>query len=199
MKFLAFVDLHQDKKVLQELVLRAKKDDIDFIVCAGDLSDFGRGFREALESFNSLGKKAYFIPGNHEEGLEQWEKLVSKYPAWEVLHNKSLTIGNYVFLGYGGGGFAQRDPQFRKIARQWYDEHQGKKIILVTHGPPYGTKIDLINERQVGNIDYRKFIERIKPKVAICGHLHDNAGATDAIGETKIIHPGWEGMVIELK
>jgi hypothetical protein len=47
-------------------------------------------------------------------------------------------------------------------------------------------------------MDYRKFVERMKPKLMICGHLHENVGMQDKIGKTIVIHPGWEGMVIEL-
>ena len=54
MKFLTFVDLHDDKKFLKELVDRAKKDDIDFIVCAGDFTQFGRGLSSVLKQFNKM-------------------------------------------------------------------------------------------------------------------------------------------------
>ena len=199
MKFLAFADLHQDKKKLKSLVERAAKPDIDFVVCAGDLSIFGRGLREALEAFQTVRKKIYFIPGNHEEEIRGWEKLVEEYSFCENIHQKALVLENYVFLGYGGSGFSQQDIEFRKKAREWYGEHQGKKIILVTHGPPIGTKLDFIDGRQVGNLDYRRFIERIKPKVAISGHIHETAGIVDKIGPTQVINPGCEGMIIELK
>ena len=79
-----------------------------------------------------------------------------------------------------------------------YEPYQGKKIVLVTHGPPNGTKLDLLDGKHVGNIDYSKFIERIKPKLVICGHLHENVGAMDKKGKTQMVHPGWDGMVIEL-
>ncbi|MEK6938456.1 MAG: metallophosphoesterase [Nanoarchaeota archaeon] len=48
MKFLAFVDLHEDRKVLQKLLERAKQEDIDFLVCAGDLSQFGHNLGYVL-------------------------------------------------------------------------------------------------------------------------------------------------------
>ena len=198
MKLLAFVDLHQDKENLRALVQRAGQKDIDFVVCAGDISTFGRGLRTVLEQFNAIGKKIYVIPGNHEEGLDGWQELLREYPLWDGFHKAVRLIGNYVFLGYGGNGFSQFDAEFRKVARQWYGEHQDKKIVLVTHGPPVGTKVDLLEKRHVGNVDYRKFIERIKPKVVICGHLHETAGVVDAIGETKVVNPGRAGMVIEL-
>jgi uncharacterized protein len=200
MKFLTFVDLHQDKDVLRKLVTRAKKSDIDFILAAGDVSDFGRGLREVLEAFSKVGKTMYFIPGNHEEHMD-WEKMIAKYPYVINLHRQDIKIDDYVFLGYGGGGFAQEEAEFRKIARNWYGQYHGKKIVLVTHGPPFLTKLDWLEhlDRHVGHKDYRKFIERIEPKIVICGHLHETAGLTDKIGKTKLLHPGWDGLVIELK
>lgn len=198
MKFLTFVDVHQQKEVLQQLLQRARQDDIDFVVCAGDFSTFGRGLRNVLESFSSLGKPFYVIPGNHEEHLPEWDQLVSSFPQVISLHHRAVPIGKYLFLGYGGNGFHQEDAEFRKMARQWYGHYKGKKIVLVTHAPPFATTLDLLGERHVGQKDYRKFIERIQPKIAICGHLHETAGQQDHIGKTICIHPGWEGMIVEL-
>lgn len=196
MKFLTFVDVHGDKKAIKELVKRAKEEDIDFIICAGDFSQFGHGTRFVLEKFNKLGKKFYALPGNHEE--ERME-IFSEYDNCINFDQKAVKIGNYYFLGYGGGGFALTDEKFRKISREWYSKYKGEKIVLVTHGPPFGCKIDLLEKHHVGNKDFRKFVERIKPKLMICGHLHETANQMDKIGKTKVIHPGWDGMVIELK
>ena len=86
------------------------------------------------------------------------------------------------------------DLKFRSL-----DEFKGKKIVLLTHGPPFNTKLDKLEVGHVGSVDYRKFIERIHPKLAISGHLHETVGKVDKIGSTKCINPGWDGMVIELK
>ncbi len=198
MKFLTFTDLHEDKSVLKILLKRISQDDIDFVICAGDISTFGRGLKHALRQFDQIGKKFYVIPGNHEsdEMLKEASKGLSNCI---IFHKRAFKIENYVFLGYGTDGFSLEDAEFRKIAREWYGKYKGEKIVLVTHGPPFGTKIDLMEKRHVGNKDYRKFIERVTPKLVICGHLHETAGVMDQIGKSKIIHPGWEGMVIELK
>lgn len=198
MKFLTFVDLHEDRKQLKELIQRASEPDIDFIICAGDFSTFGRGMRNVFEQFDKLGKKVYFIPGNHEEQQGLMEKAAD-YENCVNLHQRAVKIGQYVFLGYGGGGFAMEDPGFRKIAREWYGKFKDQKVVLVTHGPPFGTTIDVLGSRHVGNKDYRKFIERIKPRLVVCGHLHETAGQVDKIGKTKLVNPGWNGMSIELK
>jgi len=199
MKFLTFTDLHEDKTILKELVKRASKEDIDFVICCGDISSFGRGLRYNLTKLNSIGKKIYLIPGNHEEGRDELVNVVRDLPNCINFDRKAIKIGDYIFLGYGGDGFSMQDEKFRKISREWYGKYKDVKMILVTHGPPYGTELDKIGERHVGNKDYRKFIERIKPKVAISGHLHETVGKSDKIGETKLINPGWEGMVVELR
>lgn len=198
MKFLTFTDLHENKDGLNALVTRAAEPDIDFVVCAGDISSFGRGLPTVLKAFSDLGKPFYVVPGNHEEG-EGFEEVVRKHKHCVSLDRKAIVVGEYVFLGFGGGGFAMKDQEFRKIARFWYGKFNGKKIVLLTHQPPFGTKLDFLHQRHVGNEDFRDFIIRIKPKLAISGHLHETVGEVDALGETKLINPGWDGMVIELK
>ena len=197
MKFLAFVDLHADKQQLKLLLELVKEDDVEFVICAGDISQFGSGIRMVLEKFNSIKKPFYVIPGNHEDD-EMMTVLAKEYSFIHNFHNKVFQLKDYVLLGYGEGGFSKEDANFRQVAREWYSKYNGQKIIFVTHGPPYGTKVDKVGQNFVGNIDYRKFIERIKPKLAICGHIHETAGVVDQIGETKVINPGWKGMVIEL-
>ena len=59
-------------------------------------------------------------------------------------------------------------------------------------------KLDLLEMGHVGNKDYLKFIRRMKPKLAISGHLHETVGVMDKIDKTQIVNPGWDGMVIEL-
>jgi Icc-related predicted phosphoesterase len=198
MKFLAFVDLHEDKKTLRLLLERAAQPDVDFLICAGDLTQFSRNIRFIMRQFNNLGKKIYLIPGNHETD-EVIAEVVPDYPNFVNINNKSVEIGDYVLMGYGGGGFSAEDASFRKISREWYGKFKERKTILVIHGPPFGTKTDLLDGHYVGNKDYRAFIERIQPKLVICGHIHETAGVIDKIGETKVINPGGEGMIVELK
>ncbi len=166
MKFLTFVDIHEDMQVLKE--------------------------------FGKIGKKLYIIPGNHEE-REGLLDITAEFPNAVNLHKKAVKINGYIFLGYGGGGFAMESAEFRKLAREWYGKYKGQKMVLITHGPPFGTTLDLLGNHHVGNIDYRQWIERLQPKLVIAGHLHETAGAVDKIGKTKVVHPGWAGMVIELK
>ena len=178
---------------------RAQQDDIHFVVCTGDFSTFGRGADIVLKSFNDLGKKFIVIPGNHEDKEGWLDQAVRPFPNCLNLHDRFMKIDDYLFLGYGGDGFAMEDARFRKVAREWYGKYNGQKLVLLTHGPPFGTMLDRLGNRHVGNKDYRDFIERIKPKLALSGHLHETFGAMDMIGSTRCVNSGKEGMVVELK
>jgi len=197
MKILAFVDLHGDTSFLKKIVKRAKKDDIDLVVCAGDFTVFESGAGYVLKKLNSIGKPVLLIPGNHETP-ETTEMAEKEFENIIDLHGKMWKKDDYLFLGFGTGGFAKTDSGFRKTARDWRRKVSDEKIIMVVHAPPHGTKLDDVGGQKVGSKDIRKGIERIVPKLVICGHIHENAGKTDFIGRTQVINPGYEGMVIEI-
>jgi Icc-related predicted phosphoesterase len=42
----------------------------------------------------------------------------------------------------------------------------------------------------VGSASLRKIIEEKKPALCVCSHIHEGAGKTDTIGNTKILNVG---------
>jgi len=199
MKILCFVDLHGNIPVLKKLIERAKKDDIDLVVCAGDISVFGDGLGKLVEIASKVEKPFLIIPGNHESD-EEISKACKPYKNCLNIHKRGFSGKDFTILGYGGGGFSKVDKKFEKISKAFKKiiQQKGGKIILVTHAPPYNTKVDRIGDNPVGNKSIRQFISETKPNFAICGHLHENAGKVDVIGKTKVINPGYKGKIISL-
>ena len=201
MRILSFVDMHGSHKALKKIKKKSKK--ADLIVCAGDLTIFENNLDKLLFQLNKLKKTCLIIPGNHEsdEDLKQLAKMSDNI---SDIHEKGFVKNNHLFLGYGGGGFSMNDKHFKKIAKKSkkkikkFRKINNKKIILVTHAPPYKTKIDKIMDEHCGNKDIRKFIDKIKPDLVISGHLHENAGKEDKIKNTKIINPGPFGKIISI-
>lgn len=197
MKILAFVDMHGSLGALKKIKKQAKKADI--IICAGDLTIFGQGIDYFLGKLSKLNKPILMIHGNHEEE-EELEKFCSKYKNINFLHARGYKEGEYFFLGYGGGGFSMRDKAFEKLSKQFEKEIKelgNPKTILITHAPPYKTKIDLIMEEPCGNKSIKNFIKKVNPIIlVIAGHLHENAGKQDKLGKTRIINPGPYGKLI---
>ena len=196
MKILAFVDLHGSHKALEEISKKAK--DASIIVCAGDVSIFENELQSILHHLNRLNKKVLIIPGNHESGIDI-SMLAKPFKNIINIHKKSIIESGFLFLGYGGGGFSMVDRQFEKLGKKFEKEikkNKDKKIILVTHAPPYKTNIDKIAGEHCGNKSLRNFILKAKPDWVISGHLHENAVKHDKIGKSIVINPGPFGKII---
>ncbi len=195
MKILAFSDLHGNKKVFNKLIEKSKR--CDLIVCAGDISIFSINLEKIISKFKTTKKQLLIIPGNH-ESPHSLEKIKEDFLI--PLHKNLYRIDNIVFIGYGTDGFSLVDKEFEvfidKIKLKLKNDD---KLILVTHGPPYGTKLDFLPYfEHVGNKSYRKAIISLRPFLHICGHLHENFNKKDKLVNTFIINPGPEGKIINI-
>ena len=199
MKILTFVDLHGNIDSLKKLIERAKKDDIDFVICAEDISVFGDKLNKLVEMMSKVKKPFLIIHGNH-ESEEEIEKACKPFENCVNIHGAGFSGPGFTVLGYGGGGFSKVDKLFEKLTKMFRKviKERGGKIILVTHAPPYNTNVDKVNKVSCGNKSIRQFISEVKPDLVICGHLHENFGKSDKIGKTLIINPGYKGKVITL-
>jgi Icc-related predicted phosphoesterase len=70
------------------------------------------------------------------------------------------------------------------------------RTIYVLHGPPHGTRCDLIGPgTHVGSRATRAFIERHQPPLVLAGHIHESpripgGSYVDRIGRTVVANPG---------
>ncbi len=202
MKFVCFTDLHADMKILDALIIRSNKEDIDAVICAGDFTIFESNIKKILKKINLIKKPVFMITGNHEDKEKlQVELNQKKYENLIYIDEGYYRMGDFLFLGHGGGGFSMRDAEFRKLSREWRKKVIKKtdKIIFITHMPPYDSKADNLGDANAGNRDYRDFILRTSPKLCVCGHLHETAGAKGVINKTLVVNPGPKGMVINVK
>ncbi|MAG38453.1 hypothetical protein CMO90_00010 [Candidatus Woesearchaeota archaeon] len=195
MKILAYTDHHGSPDELKEVAEKVKKADI--IICAGDFTIFEHEVEFIMHQMNNLSKKTLLIHGNHE--AEETTNLLSKhFKNIKFLHKKAYETNGYLFLGYGGGGFATIEPEFEEQSKEFKKLMKRKKTILITHGPPYGTKLDIMGGGHVGNKSFTKFIKEAQPDLFICGHLHERFHTKDKIGKTILINPGPDGEIIEI-
>jgi len=200
MKLLAFTDLHLSTEALKKVKEKVKKSKPDLLVCAGDLTIFENGLNEMLKRLSKIKKNILLIHGNHETASSM-RKICSKYDNLIFIHNKHHIIDDYLFLGHGGGGFSIVDKGFKKIGKNFkkiIKKNKGKKTILITHAPPYKTKLDFIIDQHCGNKSIRKFIEKNKINLHLSGHLHENFRKKDTIKKTETINPGPYGKVIRV-
>ncbi len=196
MKLLVFVDLHGSVKILKKISDLAKKEKPDYIICAGDLTIFGDSMKKLVTALDKIGFPSIMLHGNHED-RQSLKSLCDASKNVKFLHKEVLEVGDYVFMCYGGGGFSTVDSEFEAWSKKAMASiPEGKKIILVTHAPPFGTKLDPVFDQPAGCKSIRNFIKKVQPKLAIAGHLHENAGVLDKIDKTKLVNPGPWGMIL---
>jgi hypothetical protein len=72
----------------------------------------------------------------------------------------------------------------------WKDAMAYRTTIFVPHAPPAKTSVDKIaSGHHVGSSAVRTFIEKRKPTLVVCGHIHESRGI-DSIGPTTIVNCG---------
>jgi hypothetical protein len=193
MQILAFSDIHGNSRALDAIIKKSKK--VDLLVCCGDLTIFEHGITGMMNALNKLNKPVLLIHGNHETD-DVVGGLCKKYKNLFFIHKKQYCVEDVCFIGFGGGGFSLRDEELEKFMKRLKPKKD--KIILATHAPPYGTRLDSIFRGHRGSKTVADFIKRFKPIYAFSGHLHENEGRTDKIGKTIVINPGKFGKIIKI-
>jgi len=170
--------------------------DADVVVISGDITNFGDKSEadNVIKTLRIYNKTILAVPGNCD--LPQ----VSDYlTAHDINLDQTCRIVNEVaFAGIGGSlPCPGRTPN--EISENEFHRHlvaaienapKAMPLVLVTHQPPYGTLADVSGGfRHVGSESIRAFIEKNKPAVCFCGHIHESH-SVDHIDGTTIINPG---------
>ena len=197
MKILAFTDHHNSEKYFQ--AVKKKAENVDLIICCGDFTWFGRDIEKVLLQFNKLGKPVVVIPGNHEEGAP-FEELCEELENIINAHSAIISTEHATIFGYGGGGFAKEDKVLENIVKKVKKQLPKQPLIMVTHAPPRNTNMDKVpHYGHVGNASINFAISYLKPKLLLCGHIHEGFQKKDKIDGTIILNPGPEGKIINLE
>ena len=201
MKLLAFSDIHGSFSAIKRIEQKIKSQKPDLMVCAGDISIFEHGIVGILRKLNKLNKKIIIVHGNHEDA-STFAKCSRMFKNIIFVHKTYHVEDKIIFLGFGGGGFSQRDKEFEHLVNNKFKkiikENKENKIVFVTHAPPYGTKLDRLGKNYVGNKSFSDFIKKYNVNISISGHLHENFGKEDKINKTRVINPGPFGKIIDI-
>jgi len=89
-----------------------------------------------------------------------------------------------------------REKENKKL-RQFFTKERAKKTILLTHDPPYGTRLDKITWKKsprygehVGTDQVKVFVKKFQPLLWICGNIHEGRGMMK-IGKTIVVNTGY--------
>jgi Icc-related predicted phosphoesterase len=198
MRVLAFSDLHRD--LGQAATLAALADEADVVIGAGDFASIHEGLSDAIDALAGIETPTVLVPGNNEteDALRQ---AASGWPAATVLHGELASIDGLEFFGLGAGvpitpwdwSFDLSDDQ---AAERLAACPEG--AVLVVHSPPYGHVDQSSAGDHLGSRAILETIEAKRPRLAVCGHIHESWGRESTIGETPVVNLGPAGTWFDL-
>ncbi|KUJ76389.1 serine/threonine protein phosphatase [Ruegeria marisrubri] len=189
MKVLAFSDLHMARARAADLVQASSE--ADLVIGAGDYCNMRQGLPEAMSMLSGISAPLVLVPGNAESA----EELAAAVPEGvHVLHGSGMTVDGVRLFGLGYGvpvtPFGDWSCDMTEAEATEMLDRCDRADILIVHSPPKGTGDVTSQGVSVGSIAVRDAIERIQPKLAFCGHIHDSWGFRGAIGKTAVANLG---------
>lgn len=207
MNILAISDIHSNEN--DGLYDYLDKNNVDILIISGDITNFGpvKFVKIFLNKLSEYVNVILAIPGNCDP--KEVEKKIDESKAI-CIHDNAIEYDNIVMYGFGGSNptpfntpgemdenilydsiknvLDSKNIESIKISSENFPH--GKISILITHAPPKDTEADKISGGDhVGSESIRKIIEEYKPRLNICGHIHE-ARAFDMLDETIVINPG---------
>jgi Icc-related predicted phosphoesterase len=177
-RFLAVADIHSRASALRAVRAGVERHSPDAVIVAGDLTNYGDA-AEIRRILEGVPGRVLAIPGNldvkraFETGIAQ-------------SHAESL-VGRRVEIH--GVAVAGLFPALTRCE------------VLVVHEPPWGLLDDVGGGRHIGFPEHLEALERLRPKVLLCGHCHESPGMVNHGGSTVInctLGSGGSGALVEL-
>jgi uncharacterized protein len=197
-KLLAFSDLHRDLGQAARLVEMSA--DADVVIGAGDFASVHEGLDETIAALATIEAPAVVVPGNNETG-DALREAVSGWSAATVLHGDGTTIEGIEFYGLGAGiPITPWDWSFdldEESAAEMLDPCP-EGAVLVLHSPPQGHCDANGSGDHFGSKALLRAIEEKRPRLAVCGHIHESWGCQSQIGETPVRNLGPTGTWLEV-
>ena len=189
MRILAFSDLHLARARAADIV--AASGAADLVIGAGDFCTMRQGLPEAMEMLAGLQAPLVAVPGNA-ESVDELRAAAG--PGVTVLHGDGCEIDGLRIYGLGYG--VPRTP-FGAWSCDLSEAFAAELLagcvkahVLVTHSPPKGVCDVTSAGQSVGSTAIRAAIERIRPRLALCGHIHDSWGQEGRLGASRVVNLG---------
>jgi len=201
MRIYAVADIHGRDERLAIINSNIRHHNPDILVVAGDISNYVRPAR-VLAVLNALPVPVLLIRGNTDR--RRLEQLIPAYPNLSALHLTSQVRHDINFVGCSGTTLLpftskirfREHPVIHRLA-PLLDEDS----VLIVHPPPRGVRDEVFGRVHAGSPGIRTLIEAKRPRLVICGHIHERRGVT-FLGATCVVncsigHSGG-GTLIEL-
>lgn len=198
MKILAFSDLHRDLEQGARLVEMSAEADV--VIGAGDFASMHEGLDQTIGVLSGIETPTVLVPGNNET-VDALREAAASWSAATVLHGEGTTIGGTEFYGLGAGipvtpwdwSFDLDDEAATEMLAACPEG-----AVLVLHSPPKDHCDSAGGGGNFGSPALLRAIEAKRPRLAVCGHIHESWGCETTIGETPVRNLGPKGTWLEV-
>ena len=147
------------------------------VIGVGDFASVHQGLEETIDALRAIERPVVLVPGNNETD----EALRAACRGWDsarVLHGQGAEIDGVPFYGLGAGvPVTPWDWSFDLTEDEAAAMLAGcpEGCVLAVHSPPRG-HVDLSRGRHLGSESVLRAIESKRPRLALCGHIHEQWG-----------------------
>lgn len=186
-RILAFSDMHRSRRCAAEIVAAAA--DADLVIGAGDFATMREGLAEAMGWLAAVEAKAVYVPGNAESAGE-----LRAATGALVLHGEGAERAGLRLFGLGYGvpttPFGAWSCDLSEAEAEALLAGMEAADVLISHSPPKGVADRTSAGQSVGSEAVREALQRVQPKLCLCGHIHDSWGETGTVGVTAVHNLG---------
>jgi uncharacterized protein len=199
-KVMAVSDIHGDSGLAKKLAKKAKEENVDIVILAGDLTWLDTEMKDIVKPFQDIGKEVLLIPGNHETN-DTIDSIASAYAKTKNIHGYSIKKNDVGIFGAGydtstGPFWIEEKELFEKLKKGHSKIKNLDKKIMVAHTHHEGSKAEKLGWQ--GSQALKKAVKEFKPDILISGHIHEAGGLQEKIGKTKVFHVGRKAKIFEI-
>lgn len=190
MKILAVADIHGAQHRLNLVLKNIQRYAPDLVVVCGDITQFGP-WELAKNFLDQIPIETLAVTGNIDtpevmKGIDE-SKAVN-------IETKKIVKKGITFVGTNGFDLGQLTLlNDKKLV--------DSKSVIVSHVPPYETQDKIFLGKNGGSKELRDIVDKYKPRLVLCGHIHENPGFTK-IKDTTVVNCSMgkrgEGAIIDI-
>lgn len=199
MRLLLFSDLHRDVAAAENLLQLSI--DTDVMIGAGDFAVCRKGVADCLSVLRQAKCPTILVPGNG-ESADELSEACAGWDQAKVLHGTGVKVAGLQFFGIGGGipvtPFGEWSWDFTEQQATELLEACPEDCVLVSHSPPYGIADKTSRDEHQGSSTVRATIDRCRPRLVVCGHIHDSWEQRQQVDQTLVVNAGPRGVIVSL-
>lgn len=193
MRLLCIADIHSHRRHFEKILQREPEPEV--LIIGGDFTNFG----PPQEAEGLLDLALWYCPtvlavaGN----CDSSDIDAMLYRRGVGLHATGKEVNGAGFFGlsamppWRGDMYEFPEKQLDFFLSQGYEKVKAfSPLVMVSHPPPHNTKVDRNSSgKNVGSTAVRAWMEKAKPALVVCGHIHEARGL-DEWQHTKIVNCG---------